>query len=427
MPVKEEQIDLPEGARCCPHCQLPFTEFPTTEDSELLEINVRPYKRRIKLKRYTANCRCQETPKFITTPAVGRLIPGGKIGVSLWVKILLDKFEYYCPTYRLLKELKNLGADIPQGTVTGGLKKMVPFFKPIYEAIKIYNRNDEHLWNADETRWGVFAAQEGKTGNRWYLWVFAGLKSVAFFIDPTRSKIVPQKHLGKSKGKIVVDRYKGYFVLKSNGDMTLIFCWAHVRRDFLTHAKKYPTEESGGLGWAADIGNLYYLNAQRLSTLNPKNEVVYQRTQTELENAFNTFYEKSRIQQADPDLCKEKRKILGSLDYHRFGLEPFVQDSTIPMDNNRGERILRGPVVGRKAFYGSGSLWSAQLMAMLFSLLQTLKLWNINPHQWMTWFLLACANNGGQLPKNWERFLPWNMHEEQLKSFSKPIAHSDTS
>jgi transposase len=46
------------------------------------------------------------------------------------------------------------------------------------------------------------------------------------------------------------------------------------------------------------------------------------------------------------------------------------------MDNNRGENSIRNPVTGRKNYYGSGSIWSAQLAATLFSILQT-----FNAHQ----------------------------------------------
>ena len=45
------------------------------------------------------------------------------------------------------------------------------------------------------------------------------------------------------------------------------------------------------------------------------------------------------------------------------------------MDNNAAERALRGPVVGRKNYYGSGSRWSARLAAVAFTILQTLELW----------------------------------------------------
>jgi len=427
LPVKEEFIDLSESQRCCKTCHKPYEEFPGTEDSEILEIEISAHKRKIKRKRYRARCKCPGTPGIITAPPAGRLVLQGKIGVSLWVKILLDKYEYYSPTHRLLRDLKNLGLDLPQGTVTDGLKKISSIFKPIYAAIAEFNKKDEHLWNADETRWEVFAEQEGKVGSRWYLWVFAGLKSVIFFIDPTRSKTVPQNHLGNSEGKLIVDRYKAYFILLKSGKIVLCFCWAHVRRDFVTHAKKYPTEEHWAFDWVREIRNLYYINAQRVYAWITKNDDAFKNTQAQLEKAIEAIYEKSRIQQVDPAISKEAKKVLISLDNHQDGLVAFVRSPEVKMDNNRGERILRGPVVGRKGFYGSGSIWSALLAAMMFSLFQTLKLWNINPDTWLTLFLQACADNQGKLPNDWQRFLPWKMNPEQLRLFTKPLTYRDTS
>ena len=51
------------------------------------------------------------------------------------------------------------------------------------------------------------------------------------------------------------------------------------------------------------------------------------------------------------------------------------------MDNNAAERALRGPVVGRKNYYGSGSRWSARLAAVVFTILRTLQLGEINPQR----------------------------------------------
>ncbi len=48
------------------------------------------------------------------------------------------------------------------------------------------------------------------------------------------------------------------------------------------------------------------------------------------------------------------------------------------MDNNQAERALRGPVAGRKNYYGSGATWSGDFSsATLFSLLHTLDLWEL--------------------------------------------------
>ena len=49
----------------------------------------------------------------------------------------------------------------------------------------------------------------------------------------------------------------------------------------------------------------------------------------------------------------------------------------------------------------------------LFSILATLKLWQINPRLWLHWYLQSCATVGGQAPKDIEPFLPWNLSEER--------------
>jgi transposase len=95
------------------------------------------------------------------------------------------------------------------------------------------------------------------------------------------------------------------------------------------------------------------------------------------------------------------------------------------MDNNRGENSIRNPVTGRKNYYGSGSIWSAELAATLFSILQTLVLWGINPRHWLTLYLHACAENGGKAPRNIEPFLPWLMDEQQRAALTRPYpAHA---
>ena len=66
------------------------------------------------------------------------------------------------------------------------------------------------------------------------------------------------------------------------------------------------------------------------------------------------------------------------------------------MDNNTAERDMRGPVIGRKNFYGSGALWSGILAATIYSLFATLNLYGINPRVWLTAYLQACANNGAK-------------------------------
>ena len=68
-------------------------------------------------------------------------------------------------------------------------------------------------------------------------------------------------------------------------------------------------------------------------------------------------------------------------------------------------------MVGRKNYYGSGAQWSGELSAALFSLFHTLERWRINPRTWLTEYLNGCADAGGRVPADFERFLPWNRRE----------------
>ena len=68
----------------------------------------------------------------------------------------------------------------------------------------------------------------------------------------------------------------------------------------------------------------------------------------------------------------------------------------------------------RKNFYGSGSEWSGQLAAMMFSLLATMKSWQINPRTWLTDYLNACAAAGNRAPADLRPYLPWSMEAARL-------------
>ncbi len=62
------------------------------------------------------------------------------------------------------------------------------------------------------------------------------------------------------------------------------------------------------------------------------------------------------------------------------------------------------------------------MAAALFSIFDTLALWDINPRAWLTEYLSACAEAGGQVPEEPERFLPWNMDERLSQALSFPTS-----
>jgi transposase len=418
LPAVEEISDLADTQRRCPCCGEPFAVFPGTEDSTILEIEVRAHRRQIRRRRYQPTCRCNVVPGIITAPAPPRLIAKSPFGVSIWVTLLLDKYLFYRPTYRLLADLQTHGLDLSQGTLTGGLKRLVPLFEPLY-ALLIERNQQQHQWHGDETRWQVFATVEGKVGYRWYLWLIESQEAAVFVLAKGRSHEVPEKHFEPvTWGILIVDRFKAYQAIDKvkEGLIVLAFCWAHVRRDFLKVGQNWPKQQEWMTAWLERIGALYHLNERRLE-LREDSEGFEQRDQ-DLRQAVTQMEAQAKAELTQADLHPARRKVLESLGDHWTGLTVFVEHPEVPLDNNAAERSERGPVVGRKNYYGSGAVWSGQLAAMLFSLFETLRLWDVNPRAWLTWYLTACAEAGGKVPANVSQYLPWNLSEQQRQGLS---------
>jgi transposase len=418
LPAVEEILDLPAEQRRCGCCGLPFAPFPGTEDGEVLEVEVKAYRRVYRRRRYRPACSCGQHPGIVAAPPPGKVIPKSILGVSIWVEVLLDKFLFYRPTYRLLADWQTLGLDLSLGTITDGLQRLLPLLGPVYQKLVEHNQAQKH-WHADETRWLVFATVEGKVGHRWFLWVFHSEQAVVFVLDSGRAHDVPQEHLGPvQEGILSVDRYAAYKAMQQvkDGLIVLAFCWAHVRRDFLEAARSWPTEEGWALGWVERIGQLYQANDARLQVQD--RPAAFALKDGQLRQHVEQLAQQAEQELADPRIPPARQKVLTSLQEHWGGLTVFVDHPFVPLDNNTAERAERGPVVLRKNSYGSGSVWAGEMAAVLFSVLQTLCLWNINPRVWLRAYLQACADGGGRPPAELSGFLPWQMGQQRLKEWS---------
>lgn len=415
--AREEIIELSSAECVCGRCGKPLAELSQTEDSEQLEIEVELYRRLIRRKRYQKTCRCGGR-RTITAPKPGKLIGKGRYGISIWVHLLLEKFHCQRPISRAIEQLSLHGLDLAPGTVTGGLKRIGPLLKPVYDAL--VQRNVQSSYHqADETRWLVFAEKDGKTGYRWWLWVFAGEDTVVYVLDPTRSHDVPEAHYpDDAQGVLMVDRYSAYKAMKQvkAGELVLAFCWAHVRRDFIRVGKGYPELKEWALAWLGQIHELYQLNRPRQQSA--PGSVEFSQADAALRQHVAAMSQRRDQELADAKLREPCRKALESLKEHWSGLTLFLEEQRIPLDNNYSERLIRSPAVGRKNYYGSAAEWAGRLATMMFSLLATLKLWGINPRLWLNWYLQSCAAAGGKPPADIQPFLPWNLSEERREHLS---------
>jgi transposase len=421
--LAERSESIPLDCACCAQCGKDFAPFVGTEDSEVLEIEVQAYRRVIHRQRYRPLCRCPVNAGIITAPAPARLINKGKFGLSVWVQVLLDKFLYGQPLHRSAANLASLGLSLSEGSLVGGLQALAPLFEPVNQALLTQLRMGPH-WHADETRWAVFADTPGKVGHRWYLWVFQSAQVVHFALDPSRAARVIEEALnGVDSGILSCDRYVSYKCFaRLNPGIVLSFCWAHQRRDFLDFATAHPEEAPWALAWVDRIARLYQLNAVRVAS----DATHRAQAQMALLAAIEEMGADRDRALAQVALHPAGRKVLHSMRKHWAGLCVFVANPAISMDNNSAERALRPAVVGRKNFYGSGAPWSGQLTACMYSIMGTLKLWDINARTWLGAYLQACAANGNRSPADLNAFLPWAMDEPRLK-FMRACPNASTS
>jgi len=215
--------------------------------------------------------------------------------------------------------------------------------------------------------------------------VFAGKKSTIYKVARGRGSDVLEEHLGEAEGILHCDRYSAYKKYAKEKAIDLAFCWAHVRRDFVRLSKLAEYKEWAE-GVVLEIGEIYRRAGERCL---PEGEKAFQ------ERVYG-FIRKREEEQAEAN--GEKLKVLESVERHCHGLTTVCVDPEVSLDNNKAERALRGPVVGRKNYWGSKAKWSGELAAELFSLIETAEQNGKDPKGWLRSYLEACAANKGRAP-----------------------------
>lgn len=417
LPEHEEIYDLADSQRFCPSCGLPLVEMPNTDDTTVIEtLEVRGYRRTIRRKKYKRSCTCPGTKGITTAEGPAKLMPYSRYGASVWIHIILRKYRLQIPVDRILKNLALHGLSIPKGSVGDGLKRLAPLFEPVYQALEERSRQAA-WWQADETRWNVFETVKTKSTFNWYLWVFASEQSVVYVIDPTRATKVIESHLGQVvEGILLVDRYSAYKAYaKRNDGIILAFCWSHARRDFRDAGLKYQRIREWAESWVERIDEVFHLNGLRMQYRRGTTE--FTRAEAALTESVNRMKDTLDTERRKQKLHHAQKSVLTSLANHWEGLTVFLSHPRIPMDNNGSERILRTPVVGRKNYYGSVTHWSARFTAMMFSIFETLAVWNINELEWLSDYFRACSLAGGTAPEDIREHLPWNIRERSERTW----------
>ena len=164
------------------------------------------------------------------------------------------------------------GLAIAPGTIAGSVRRFLPLFAPLAEAI-LAHQNEMAVRHGDETGWRIQALSETGRSRRAWLWISVGKDAVYYLIDPSRSAEAAMKLFGSVKGTVflVCDRCVAYTKMarELDGKVILCWCWIHQRRDFIECAAGQAKLRQWCEGWVERFASVCRLNKERLKHYDP--------------------------------------------------------------------------------------------------------------------------------------------------------------
>jgi transposase len=366
---------------------------------------------------------CRGCETITQPPAPFHVVPRGLAGPSLLAMVLFEKFAQHQPLNRQSERFALEGVDLSLSTLADQVGACAAALKPLHDLIEAHVMAAARL-HGDDTTVPVLAKGKTDTGR---LWVYVrddrpfgdtAAPAAVFYYSPDRRGEHPEQHLKVFAGALQADAYAGYNRLyapdRQPGPITDALCWAHGRRKFFVladiaanaakgrHGKNPPPISPLALEAVKRIDAVFDL--ERDINGKPPDERLAARK----EHIAPPVAELEAWMRAERARVSGKSDIGKAMDYmlKRWdGFTRFLHDGRICLTNNAAERALRGIALGRKSWLFCGSDRGGQRAAVMYGLIVTAKMNDIDPQAWLADVLARIAD----IPQNrLHELLPWN-------------------
>ncbi len=386
LPIIEQVFTLDEPDRTCPSCGGELREmagqFETSEMIDVVEVSYRLVQ--VKQQKYV--CRCGGCVDTALGP--DRALPGSRYSLAFAIKVLIDKYLDHIPLERQCRILERHGLVVTSQTLWD-LAYAVAQRLSIVDAALFDHVKAQPVIGLDQTSWPRLDVQGSKP---WQMWCLTAPGVVVHRIRDDKSAATFKALVGDYSGTIVADALSTHEAGARDGPgIVLAGCWAHVFRRFDEAKSDHPDAEQA-LAW---IGALYDIDRRGEGDAPRIGELRRAEAPPILAEFKLWLFE--RAGDTHLSIGKAAAYTLGIWDR----LVLFVDDARIPLDNNATERAIRGPVVGRKNHYGSKSRRGTELATTIYSILETAKLHDVHPTEYLATAVLAADR--GQV------ILPWQL------------------
>jgi len=375
--VVEQVFTLPDHQRTCEQCGRTVDPMGGQfEDAEEITVVERQF---VVTHQRRQKYRCQCNAQVVTAPGPVKLQEGGRYAPAFAVEVAGSKYLDHLPLERQVRIMDREGLTVTSQTLWDQIEILARVVHPTYDAIRDVVLGAPVI-GADETHWQMMGPRRGSS--RWYGWCLTSPEAAYFEIHPHRSADVARHLLDGYRGIVMADGYEVYDTLaRGERAFVLAHCWAHVRRRYLEIQDDFPTcAEVLDL-----IRDLYALERRALERAAGDRDALLEARRT------------GRATESAPTIAAIQRwvlaqrvlpedglaKAIGYMTGMWRGLTLFLTDPRVPLDNNQTERALRGPVVGRKNFYGARSKRGAEVAALFYTLFETAKLRGDEPKAYL--------------------------------------------
>lgn len=395
LPVEVVEHDLPESEQVCPECGGPLHVMGRDIRRELViipaQVKIREHVRKVYACRDCEKDECGVP--IVKSPANEPVIKGSFASPEAIAHIMTQKFVMGSPLYRQEQELKHNEILLSRQTMSNWLIRAAEdWLEPIYDGLHeiLCNHNVLH---ADETTLQVLH-EPGKTAqSKSYMWLYrtsgdAHHPIVLYDYQPDRRSKRPAEFLKEFKGYLHTDGYEGYHSLRS--EITIVGCWAHVRRKFDEALKALPErdrEGSNALRGKRYCDRLFELERE-FAALAPDERYLKRLEQSK--PVIDEFFSWSMALNAAP-----KTGIGIAVHYalsQRKYLERYLLDGRLEISNNRAERSIKPFVIDRKNFLFANTPRGAKASAVMFSLIETAKENGLNPFAYLVYVFKNAPN-----------------------------------
>lgn len=350
-------------------------------------------------------CRSCESA-VVQAPAPARIVEGGIPTEALIAQVLVAKYADHLPLYRQAQIYARQGIQLDRSTLADWVGRAAWYLRPMRDHILERLRRSERLF-ADETTAPVLDPGRGrtKTGQLWAYarddrpWGGIDPPMVAYVYAADRKGERAEAHLGDFAGILQVDGYGGYAALaRRRQQISLAFCWAHVRRKFFELADTSPVATEV----LRRIALLYAIEDEvRGEPAQQRRSVRDERSRVIVDDLHQYLEARNRQVSAKARLGEAIRYALTRWD----GLSRFLDNGRVDLDNNTVERSIRPLALNRKNALFAGSDEGGDNWAVIATLIENCKLSSINPHSWLTETLTRLAN--GHPANRVSELMPW--------------------